>query len=93
MAGEKLQFSHEDPEKKFALETKKMDLEAGQLGRFFGTGRSVSLNVAGATVLLLILSGIIVAFGTPSVFALDYWKITTPIITGALGFMFGKDFK
>lgn len=67
--------------------------EIGVLGRFFGSGDNVKLNIAGITISLLLVFGIVFTF-------LDYynnkngfeiWKIITPIITLSLGYIFGKN--
>ena len=73
------------------LEEKKLDLEAGHLGKIFGAAKNAPFNISGVVVILLVLSGVIYTFipqtGTTT---LEFWKIIAPIITMILGYMFGK---
>jgi acetaldehyde dehydrogenase (acetylating) len=75
------------------LQSKKMDLDAGALGKFFGSPSNARMNIAGITVCLLTLSGIIIIFlpaGYCKIAPADYWNIIAPIITLILGYIFGK---
>ncbi len=71
-------------------------LDAGQLGRLFGTGDSAPSNIAGLAVLggLAIggsVSGVLLfksSAGTGDV--TEIWKYMAPIVTAALGYLFGK---
>ena len=82
---------HTDPHKiELLIKTKEMDLEAGWLGKIFGAGNKAASNIAGLLVTLLTVSGFFVLFIESSVSALEYWKTITPIITLALGYIFGK---
>lgn len=74
----------------YLLRVQEMNLEAGSLGRFFGSPQRAASSIAWITIFLLVISGIIALFGTCSIAAPDYWKIITPIITLAFGFLFGK---
>ena len=80
-----------DSSKYIAIEEKKLDLEAGTLGKFFGGKTNAPSNIAGLTIIALILFSI---YGTILVIeglkAPEIWKITTPIITLILGYLFGK---
>ena len=71
--------------------------ERGWLGRFWGADFHSSNNIAGLSIILLIVVGTIymlckVNKCTDESHAqiVDFWKILTPIIAGALGFLFGK---
>ncbi len=76
------------------MDEKKLD--AGQLGRLFGTGDSAPSNIAGLAVLggLAIgglVSGVLLLksnAGTSDV--TEIWKYIAPIVTAALGYLFGK---
>ena len=86
-------FSYGNDSKKYTgIEEKKLDLEAGVLGKFFGGSKSAPSNIAGLTVLLLLGVSIYgTAFRIDGVVVADLWKITTPIITLILGYLFGKN--
>jgi hypothetical protein len=58
-------------------------LELGWVGRLFGTSKHAAVNIAGITVVCIVLAGVIGG-------ATDYWKDTTPIIAMTLGYVFGK---
>lgn len=61
--------------------------EIGFLGKFFGAGDGVKMNIAGLTILLLLAFGI---FYTCFKTDFEIWKIISPIITLSLGYIFGK---
>lgn len=71
------------------IKTKEMDLEAGWLGKIFGADKRASSNIAGLLIALLVVSGIALLFFNSSIPALEYWKIISPLITLALGYLFG----
>jgi len=78
-------------ERYFSLEEKKLD--AGIMGRFFGSTTWAAASIAWTTIFLLTISGISIIFITCSIQPADYWKIISPIITLALGYLFGKSGK
>jgi hypothetical protein len=78
------------PDPTFLLDNKRLDLEAGTLGRFFGIGSGAPTNIAGLTVLLLMVAGIGLMFFDTKMPAQEYWKVAAPIITLALGYLFGR---
>ena len=82
--------SHPDANEYVSLRSKEMDLQAGWLGRCFGSSGNAPLNIAGLLVALLLVSGIIVLF-VESVFpAKESWDTIVPLLTLALGYLFGK---
>lgn len=80
--------AHPDPS--FVLENKRLDLEAGTLGRFFGTGTAAPTSIAGLTVIVMTTAGIALMFFDTKMPAQEYWKVAAPIITLALGYLFGR---
>lgn len=88
MPAEKLVIDQE-PNAAF-LENKRMSLDAGTLGKFFGTGSMAPTNIAGFVLVLLLVGGMLAMFIETKMPAADYWKLAAPIITGALGFIFGS---
>ncbi len=77
----------------------KMDekrLDAGLLGKLFGTGASAPNNIAGLAVIggLLIGGGISGALlfkeATDATAVFEIWQYVLPIVTAALGYLFGK---
>lgn len=73
-----------------AISRSKMYLEAGWLGRCFGTGSNATVNIAGLALVLLFGIGIATMFLQSSLSAAEYWKFAAPLISGIIGFMFGK---
>jgi len=76
------------------LEEKK--IQVGKIGVIFGAKENAPNNITGTLVLLLVGSGIVVQliqFFSCNNLASEYWKIISPIITLALGYLFGKDQK
>ncbi|MDX7784868.1 hypothetical protein [Aeromonas caviae] len=77
---------------KYTIEEKKLDLEAGFLGRFFGSKSSAPSNIAGLTILSLIFISLLgTAIKFDGLETSELWKITTPMITLILGYLFGKN--
>ncbi len=73
-----------------ALRSKQMDLEAGWLGKAFGSGANAPMNIAGVLVIVLLFSGIAALFIKTAITAADYWKIIAPLLTLVMGYMVGK---
>lgn len=71
-----------------ALEQRKLD--AGAFGRFFGLGEQTSKSITAVVVFSLILIGAIATFFKPWNEAAEYWKITFPVVTLGLGYLFGR---
>ena len=74
---------------KLLLEQRRMGLEAGWLGYVFGTGTNAASNAACFIVTILGLAGVVILFLKPESFDL-FWKTTGAVLTGALGFLFGR---
>jgi hypothetical protein len=88
-----IEFNKTPDENQFVLRSKEMDLEAGWLGRCFGTGANAPLNIAGLVVVLLVGAGLAVLFLPSAIPASDFWKLAVPLITLVMGFIFGKGAK
>jgi hypothetical protein len=71
------------------LESKKMDLESGVLGKFFGSGATAPTNIAGFLVLgsFLMLCGSMFMTTTPDL--VDCRKVLGGLISAGMGFIFG----
>ncbi|HCE2191249.1 TPA: hypothetical protein ACMDXF_004499 [Vibrio parahaemolyticus] len=68
-------------------------LNAGFIGKLFGTGQNGPVNIAGICVVLGLLTGAIITAGmlfTGKQNSYEIWQYVSPIVTGALGFIFGK---
>jgi hypothetical protein len=80
------------------FEESKMTRELGVLGQFFGSGNSIKLNIAGLFIFILLITGVsytaCILFSQSTnpkaVGILEFWGIITPLITLALGYIFGK---
>ena len=83
---------NEDPKgTELLIKSKAMDLESGLLGKIFGAPTHSPANIAGLAIILLLVPGIILLFVQGSTSASDYWTLILPIITLALGYIFGKN--
>jgi hypothetical protein len=78
-----IQFNTTPDQGAFVLHSKEMDLEAGWLGRFFGSGTTAPLNIAGLLVFLLGDSGVAVLFFQNAIPTNEYWKIFVSLSTYA----------
>ena len=88
-----IEFNKTPDQHQFVLRSKEVDLEAGWLGRCFGTSKNAPLNIAGLAILLLLGSGVATLFIQTAIPAVDYWKIVVPLITLVMGFVFGRTSK
>jgi hypothetical protein len=77
--------------RKLDLEEKKLDYEMmpGWLGRVIGSSKNAGNNIAFAVVLAVIVAGIIASFFPGD--RVEFWKVIVPIITLALGYVFGQN--
>ena len=83
----KIDFNDTPQPHKIRLEEKK--LEAGLFGKLFGTGSNASNNIVGIILIGLLLSIILMAvFNNPN--SAKLLETTAPIMTLALGYLFGK---
>jgi hypothetical protein len=73
------------------LEEKKLDLDAGTLGKFFGSSKNAPSNIAGVVIIILVVTGVACLIFPPSESdPIEIWKILAPVITLILGYLFGK---
>jgi hypothetical protein len=77
-------------------EMTKLRTEQGSLGKLFGSSASIPNNIAALTILILLISGIVYTFlvinKKPADIGLsikDFWLIISPLITLAIGYLFG----
>ena len=85
-----------------ALEVKRIEHQQqkerrGWVGKIWGEGNNSIINIAGMLILLLLIIGatytfILVSKGVVETHqqVLDFWNVIIPIITLALGYLFGK---
>jgi hypothetical protein len=88
-----IEYNTKPDQESFGLQSKKMDLEAGWLGKYFGGSANAPLNIAGLLVVLLVGSGIVVLFVKSEIPAQDYWNVIVPLLTLVMGYVFGKSSK
>lgn len=76
------------------IESKRMDLESGWLGKVFGTGNNSNINIAGLIAIMLILPALFFTFFNlqteDKTTVLEFWKIITPLVGTILGYLFGS---
>jgi uncharacterized membrane protein YoaK (UPF0700 family) len=78
------------PSSKYKLEESQMKIEAGFLGKVFGTNKNAPVNIAGASIIILMIAGICSTFLSTDTPDLEFWKVIAPIITAILVYLFGK---
>ena len=69
------------------FEKKKLSLQHGLLGAFFGASLNAPLNIAGFVLVLLIAPGIILLFIDGKISVTEYWKQISPAVTLILGYV------
>lgn len=79
------------------IDSEEADKGKGWLGRFFGTKNHSSNNIAGLLIAVLILIGtgytiamVCLEYEKTHQQVLDFWNIIVPLITLALGYVFGN---
>lgn len=77
------------PDPKIILQAKKLDLEAGYIGRVVGGPKNAPNNIAFVVVALVLVAGVVVSFYAPAD-RVEFWKLILPIITLTLGYLFGR---
>ena len=84
-------FDPRTTDPKTFIKLKEMDLQAGYLGRLFGSQENAAINISGLVCLiLLLLMGIAFFVYVEGGDAIDICKILAPIITLSLGSLFGR---
>ena len=71
------------------IEMRKLDLESGLLGRFFGNAKNAPVSISGLTLLLLLVAGIVQTYVPGSMQAMEYWRLVVPVMTLILGYLIG----
>lgn len=84
------QQAYTSPDPKLVLQSKKMDLEAGWIGRVIGGPKNAPNNIAFVVVSLVLIAGVVVSFVLPAD-RVEFWKTILPIVTLTLGYLFGKN--
>lgn len=74
----------------YILKAKELDLEAGLVGKLFGASKNAPMNIAGVVVIALVITSIATLFIDTLIPAQEVWKLTVPVITLVMGFLFGK---
>jgi hypothetical protein len=80
----------DDPVQRFAIEQTRMSLEAGWLGKIFGSKVNAPTNIAGFILFLFFVSILVVLFFQTRMEAIEYLKLVLPVVTLILGYLFGK---
>ena len=78
----------EDIDRRYLIE--QMTIEVGWLGKVFGTSAHAPTNISGLILFLFFASIILVLFLEIRMEAIEYLKLVLPVITLALGYLFGK---
>lgn len=74
---------------RYALEHTRMSLDAGILGRLFGSAANAPTNVAGVVVVVLSLATVVTLLRS-SLSPTEALQLLVPMITLVLGYLFGK---
>ena len=86
-----IQYNENPESTALLLKSKEMDLKSGWLGKFFGAPTHSPLNIAGLLIVLLVLTGVAMSFIHGISDSISYWSKILPLITLALGYVFGKN--
>lgn len=79
-----------DASRRYILEEKRMYLQSGALGRVFGSPEIAPMNIAGLVVGLLLGAGVVLMATRGVNESVEYFKTIFPLVTLALGYLFGK---
>jgi predicted branched-subunit amino acid permease len=67
-----------------------MTLEAGWLGKIFGSSTNAPTNIAGVVLSAFIISIFLVLLMPTRMETVEYLKLVLPVVTLVLGYLFGK---
>jgi hypothetical protein len=67
-----------------------MTLEAGWLGKIFGSATNAPMNIAGIVLSAFILTIFLILLIHTRMEPVEYLKLVLPVITLVLGYLFGK---
>jgi hypothetical protein len=67
-----------------------MTLEAGWLGKIFGSATNAPMNIAGVVLSAFILTIFLILLIHTRMEPVEYLKLVLPVITLVLGYLFGK---
>jgi len=70
---------------------KKLKIDVGFVGQLIGSKPSAPSNIAAIFILLLLIPGIVDLFCKSQLEPERYWAIISPLLTLALGYIFGKN--
>lgn len=87
---EEAKYKTDSAQSDYLLKAQEMKLEAGVVGSFFGSTQRAASSIAWVMIFLLVGAGILVLFIPCSIQTVEYWKIVSPLITLALGYLFGR---
>lgn len=88
---EEAKYKTNSAQSDYLLKAQEMKLEAGVVGGFFGSTQRAASSIAWVMIFLLVCSGIVTSFvQNTAILATEYWKIISPLITLALGYLFGR---
>lgn len=71
-------------------ELRKEETRRGFMNKLFGSKDNLAPNIAGATIILVVILNLIVLLCDKNIF-LDFAKTTFSLISLALGYLFGKN--
>lgn len=80
----------QDVAHRYTLERAKLDLDAGLLGRLFGSAANAPTNIAGVVLCLFTVTSILLLFVNAAMPAAEFMQLVLPVITLVLGYLFGK---
>jgi hypothetical protein len=82
--------TEEDFAHRYTLDQTRMSLEAGGLGKIFGSKVNSPTNIAGLILFLFFVSILIVLFLETRMEAVEYLKLVLLVVTLVLGYLFEK---
>lgn len=88
---EEIKYNTDSKSSEHLLREQEMNLEAGLLGKCFGAKSRAPFNIAGVLIIFLAFIGGVILFVPASISAKEYWSLILPVITLALGYIFGKE--
>jgi hypothetical protein len=78
------------PQRYYDIEQIRMTLEAGWLGKIFGSATNAPTNIAGIVLSASIISIFLVLLIPTRMETIEYLKLVLPVVTLVLGYLFGK---
>lgn len=88
---QKINISLQSKIDKTTLKAKKMDLQVGFFGKFFGSEENAPNNICGSVAIIFAITSCVICVWPTRIEPSEYLSHIIPVVTTILGYLFGKN--